>query len=251
MNSSEIKLFNSINSYVSEIVSDWDSEAFKKVFEENIPRLVKKSVNLNKKPKSAYMYFSMDSSIRDIVKNQHPNATTTEIASKLGELWKSEKYREYCDDGENIDSKTKKRFNYKKDKVSKWFNMAEEDRKRYEESKIEISKTSPKPSSKPSSKTRPKSAYEFFCTELRPVIREDIREEMKKEMSEETFTQKELTKRVNSELQSRWEELKDRNIEDRNLEDIEGDVKKDKKGKFVYKEEANKWLDMVTNAKTN
>jgi hypothetical protein len=229
MNKSDKKLFKSINSYISSIVEDWDSEKFKKVFEENIPRLTKKEIVV-KKPKSAYMYFSTDQEIRETIKRDNPEATTMEISVKIGELWKSEKYRTYSINGFNIDYKTGEKYDYKNENVSKWFDLANDDKRRYEEEMknngLEIKKVETK-------STRPKSAYDFFCKENRPKIKNNLKD---------SYSGSELTKNVTLELNKKWESYKDRNP-------LNTLTQKDKKGKFMYTKRADKWIEMANKDK--
>jgi hypothetical protein len=228
MNAAEKKFFKALNSYIETIVEDWDAEEFKEVFEKNIPRLMKKEKKADavKKPKTVFICFSTDPKIRDKVKNENPGATAKEITSKIGELWKSTSYRKYSNEGKHVDSKSGKTFDYRMDKVKKWFDMVKNDKTRYVEEMEEKGLEIPKPKEKKES-TKPKTAYNYFCLEVRPEIKESLKDE---------YNGKELTKAVGEKLKETWEEYKDRES---------GGTQKDKNGKFEYTEEANRWLKMA------
>ena len=232
MNTSEKKFFKALNSYIESLVDDWDTESFKSVFEANIPRLVRKEKknddNKVKKPKSVFMFFSTDKEIRAKVKMENPEAKAKEIASAIGALWRSDKYRNYSDEGKFTDTTTGKTFDYKMSKVKKWFDMAKQDKVRYEDEMKEKGLEIPVPKAKKES-TRPKSAYNYFCTEYRPKFREHYKEK---------YTGKELTKKVGVALKEKWETYKDR--------DASNPTQKDKAGKFNYTKKATKWLEMAT-----
>ena len=241
MNASEIKFFKAVNSYIESMVEEWDSDKFKEVFEQHLPRLVRKDKKENgdtrvKKPKSVFMYFSTDPEIRDKVKRQvlreNPEAKVTQIASEIGKLWKSSEYRTYSADGKFVDAATGNTFDYKMSKVKKWFDMVAKDKKRYEDEMRDQGLEIPKPKDKKES-TRPKTAYNLFCAENRPKLREHYK---KKKLSG-----KDLTQKVGLKLKEAWESYKDR--------DAEKPTQKDKTGKFEYTEEAERWVEMAASDK--
>jgi high mobility group protein B2 len=240
MNASEIKFFKAVNSYIESMVEEWDSDKFKEVFEQHLPRLVRKDKKENsgdkvKKPKSVFMCFSTDPEIREKVnkkvKKDNPEAKVTQIASEIGKLWKSSEYRKYSDEGKFVDASTGKTFDYRMNKVKKWFDMAANDKKRYEDEMSERGLELPKPKEKKES-TRPKTAYNLFCTENRPKLRDHYKKKL---------SGKDLTQKVGLKLKETWESYKDR--------DTDKPTQKDKTGKFEYTEEAERWIEMAVSDK--
>jgi hypothetical protein len=240
MNASEIKFFKAVNSYIESMIEEWDSDEFKKVFEQHLPRLVRKDKKENgdtkvKKPKSVFMCFSTDPEIRDKVKERvkrdDPEAKVTQIASEIGKLWKSSEYRTYSTDGKFVDAATGTTFDYKMSKVKKWFDMAAKDKKRYEDEMRERGLEIPKPKEKKES-TRPKTAYNLFCAENRPKLRDHYKKKL---------SGKDLTQKVGLKLKETWESYKDR--------DADKPTQKDKTGKFEYTEDAERWIDMAASDK--
>lgn len=240
MNASEIRFFKAVNSYIKGMVEEWDSDEFKKVFEQHLPRLVRKDKKENgdtkvKKPKSVFMCFSTDAEIRDKVKKQvkreNPEAKVTQIASEIGKLWKSSEYRTYSTDGKFVDASTGNTFDYKMSKVKKWFDMAAKDKKRYEDEMSERGLELPKPKEKKES-TRPKTAYNLFCAENRPKLRDHYKKRL---------SGKDLTQKVGLKLKETWESYKDRYADK--------PTQKDKTGKFEYTEDAERWIDMASSDK--
>lgn len=176
------------------------------MFEKNIPRLVNKEKKEKKgdtvkKPKTVFICFSTDPKIRDKVKNENPGATAKEITSKIGELWKSTSYRKYSNEGKHVDSKSGKTFDYRMDKVKKWFDMVKQDKNRYIEEMEEKGLEIPKPKEKKES-TKPKTAYNYFCLEVRPEIKESLKDE---------YNGKELTKAVGEKLKETWKSTRTAN----------------------------------------
>lgn len=182
-----LEFYNKLNDFVENFIvggfdpEEWEPEEFKKCFIENMPKTQKpvktpKDPSEPKKAKGAYIFFSSDPEIRKRIKTENPNASPTEIMKLIGTLWSSEDYRDYSDEGEHKD-KNGDRFDYTV-LTSKYFTMAENDKKRYMK---EISSYTPNPNfvaqkTKKKNPT-PKSAYMFFCDTFRQDAKAGLVEE--------------------------------------------------------------------------
>lgn len=237
------EFYNKLNSFVEDFIvggfdpEEWNQDdEFKKFFVENIPKTPKaktpkeKDPSEPKKAKSPYIFFSSDQEIRQMIKDENPNSSPTEVMKMIGALWSSEDYKNYHDEGENKD-KNGKRFDYT-EMASKYLTMAENDKKRYLK-EMESYTPDPNISVKKSKKKNHKSAYIYFCNEFRADAKSGLIEK---------YTGKELQTEVMKCLGKRWnKEYKD--YTDKGLY-------KDKDGSsFNYTEKAQRFLDMANEDK--
>ena len=233
------KFYSKLLEFVEQSIEndEWDSDDFKTCFTHNMPVKVNKKTakpvkdpTKPKRARGAYIFFSSDKKVREQIKKDNPEASSSEIMSLLGSKWSSDEYKNYNDEGENKDKTGK--FDYQT-AADKYFKMAAQDKERYTQ---EMSEYTPDPafitvkSAKlPKVKTAPKrarTAYMFFCMEKRP--------EAKKELVS-VFAGRELQTEVTKLLGEWWTDHKDYNDEGEN---------RDKNGKFDYTEDAQKYVNM-------
>ena len=100
-----------------------------------------KDPNAPKRSKSSYLYFCED--VRAGLRQENPALSLTEMSKELGRRWKE------------MADKTKYEI------------LAEEDRARYTEEKVEYEKTNPSPPKKA------KTSFIFFCNELRGQVAQE------------------------------------------------------------------------------
>lgn len=133
-----------------------------------------------KKPKTAYMYFC--DAYRDIIKDEEPGITGSEIMKILGVRWKELK-------GNTDDTEAQ-------EELATYEQMAAEDKERY--SKIPKSQL-------PKKVKRAKSAYNFFCNDYRKVVKEEYPDEDSKAITKMLGT---MWKELKSDV-SRYEEYQE------------------------------------------
>ena len=236
MSENEMKFCELLNSYIKIMNKDWDEETFSKIFEQNIPRILnkeRKTLNV-KKPMSMFMFFSFDPIIRqkayNLLKKDYIKPQAKEIAKIIAIMWKSNKYRTYSPNGEKID-KDGRRFDYKMDKIKKWKDMANEDKKRYNK---EIKERCIKFYIYEETNSICKLAYKKFCDENRSYAQKSI---SKKSISKDIRDKKEIKYEVDCILRKKWESLKDRTSDN--------PTHKDKFGRFQYMRESNNWIEIA------
>lgn len=177
----EIDISKFAQNTVKKIVESQDyNNMVEKVYKTKEEKKEKKDPNAPKGPKNAFIFFCNDR--RSEIKEENPDMKSTEIAKKMGEMWKE------------IDSVEKAQYQ----------EMAEEDKKRYSD---QLESYEPKEGFKnpkspkknkeenPSPK-RARSAYIYFCTEKR--------EEVKKSNPSISNTE------ILSELGKMWKSLTDK-----------------------------------------
>ncbi len=240
------KFYSKLLEFVEQSIEndEWDADDFKACFVQNMPVKTTKTTNKTKtvkdpsKPKrarGAYIYFSSDKEVREQIKKDNPEASSSEIMKLLGSLWSSDKYKNHHDEGEHKDKKGP--FDYQP-AADKYLRKAAKDKDRYAQ---EMSGYTPDPSfakpvkaktvkEKPAPK-RARTAYMFFCMEKRG--------DAKKELGS-ILTGRELNTEVTKLLGEWWTEHKVYNDDGEH---------KDKKGKFDYTEDAQKYLDMAEDDK--
>ncbi len=240
------KFYSKLLEFVEQSIEndEWDADDFKACFVQNMPVKTTKTTNKTKtvkdpsKPKrarGAYIYFSSDKEVREQIKKDNPEAKSSDIMKLIGSLWSSDKYKNHHDEGEHKDKKGP--FDYQP-AADKYLRKAAKDKDRYAQ---EMSGYTPDPSfakpvkaktvkEKPAPK-RARTAYMFFCMEKRG--------DAKKELGS-ILTGRELNTEVTKLLGEWWTEHKVYNDDGEH---------KDKKGKFDYTEDAQKYLDMAEDDK--
>lgn len=135
----------------------------------------KKDPNKPKNPRSAYIFFCSEK--REQVKNENPDLKTTDVTSKLGELW-----RELKDDKD------------RSDELANYNDMAEEDKIRYER---EVSTYVPPASDEVVSKANKPAPKKFKKPIPKPVTDdEETENDTDNELVEEVKTKKPAVKKT-------------------------------------------------------
>ena len=251
--------YNKLNQFIEDWTQSgwledeqWDAEEFKECFVKNMPKLqeqvktktkTKTKQNKSKDPskpkraKGAYIFFSSDPEIRQSIKNENPDASSSDIMRLIGSLWSSDEYKNYHDEGEQKDKIGK--FDYTS-LADKYLNMAAIDKKRHMdemESYIPdpdfVAEVKPKRVAKRKG-VRARSAYMFFCMENRADVKAEIIESA-------SFQGRELQTETTKMLGELWNEYK-------NYHDEGGN--KDKVGKFDYTDKVQKYIDMAEQDKS-
>lgn len=183
MSVTQLKSVEEINTFVSEFLTNNDIETDQWLSEENQAELSKvvskvfasrarksnkpaRDPKAPKNPKTAYIYFCTDH--REKAKQElGPDAKTTDITTKLGQMWNELKN----------DPKKAKVYN-------KYVTQAEQDKERYTKAMEEYvpSEGFTKKKVKAES-TKAQSAYVFFCRDYRAQAKEEVGSEAISEIS--------------------------------------------------------------------
>ena len=118
----------------------------------------KKDPNAPKKARSAYILFCSEN--RAKLQKKSPELNTTQLVSKLGEMWKSASDKEKAKFAE-LSKKDKERYEKEMENYSPPSDVEEEAPKKRGKAKKE--RTGPK---------RPTSAYLYFCEDMRKTLKE-------------------------------------------------------------------------------
>lgn len=237
------KFYKNLVDYIDEWVSEaYDKDSFREFFVKNFPKYdnttstkKKKDPNAPKKPRNAYVIFSSDPEIRKKIESKNPDAKQTEKMKFVSELWKSDKYRTYTEDGEFTDTQGKK-YNYTK-KCQKYLDLAVKDKERYEE---EMKNYTPSEDYQEVKKEKKpiKSPYIFFCQENRSRAKQHVLESGEFENISASQTNQNTTKL----LGKWWNEMK--------IYNDDGEFS-DKQGKFDYTDDAMVYVNMTKDNKNH
>jgi hypothetical protein len=150
-----------------------------------------KDPNAPKKPKSAYIFFSMKN--RQLIKDETGFTTISEISKELGSRWKqmeADEKKEYVDmEIQDKDRYLEEMEEYKRPPIEELRKMSKEKPKRKTPSKTRSKTRSKTPSKTPSKKSssvkKPRNAYIFYCQENRKIVKDEDPEKTTAEISKE------------------------------------------------------------------